>query len=265
MKIRVASREFDGRAVDLTDVSVTAQAVVNAISGDSPQISIECEPPGLVHEFVGHIHAGITISRRSALAAAARSRGMTTPHDAELQTVNARLTELEPPAITVRSARKRVAETGAECERLQESVAAQRGRVQALREIGEDATDAETELRDTIAALSEQETERLAAEQALTQAEKQAREARNQRERRLRLEDSAANLQRAARRSLAAEVTPAFEEAVADVPEGTPEAVATALAVARIAEIRAPVVLAEPWFETSTVAADWLSTPVIRL
>ena len=92
--------------------------------------------------------------------------------------------------------------------------------------------------------MSEAETERIAAEQALARARDRVAENRERRRERLRLEDRAANLRRDAREHLAGIVREAFEEARADVPAGVEASVSTALAVVRVAELDAPVVVA---------------------
>ncbi|WP_338730088.1 hypothetical protein [Haladaptatus sp. DJG-WS-42] len=265
MKLRVDGVVYSGRAIDLSAEPVGAEAVCRAVSGDDSEISLSCPDPQPVYDHVGYIHPDLSLSRRSALAAAARSCGYTAPQDEALSEIRANLEAHDSPAVSVRAARKRAAKAGAECERLQESVAAQRGRVQALRALGEDPNDAETRLKETIAALSEQETERIAAEQTLAHAEQQARAARDSRERRMRLEDREANLRRAARRALAAQVEGEVEKARAQLPAAHPQAVASALAIARVASVQAPVVLSGEWFETATAAANWLCAPVIRL
>ncbi|MFC6990001.1 hypothetical protein ACFQJD_17205 [Haloplanus sp. GCM10025708] len=186
------------------------------------------------------------------------------------------MTEFEVDGIDVAAIRRRVAEAGDDEAHLRERVAALRGRVQALREAdGETAADAEAELESAITELSEVETERIAAEQSLSRAEARERAARDRRERRLELADRLANLERGARADLAATVYDEFTAAVATLPGdgdagGEPgeydgDAVTAALGVARVAPLRAPVVLAADRFDDAATAADRLDAPVVRL
>jgi hypothetical protein len=86
----------------------------------------------------------------------------------------------------------------------------------------------------------------------------------------MRLEDRAANLERAARAHLVEQVETAYTDAVAAVPGRTPanpfeaDGVTAALAIARVAALDAPVVLACDRFESAAAAASWLDAPVIR-
>lgn len=293
MKVTLGDRARTGRAIDLSDVTGTSVgetvrgvdatwvgadatgsgvdpvAVVAAVRADTG--AVECPSPGPVHDHVGLVVPGMTLKRRAALAAAARSRGRIPPQRTELDRVREELDRLDSPSVDLDGRRERAAAAGGEAERLRERVAAVRGRVRALRDAGLDAGEAEAELADAAAALAETETERAAAEQALERARERARAARDARERRLRLEDRAANLERAARAWLAEDVRPAVERGVREAPGSSAESlddarpVTAALAVARIADIAAPLVLACGRFETAPAAADWLDAPVIRV
>ncbi|WP_332897379.1 DUF7856 family protein [Haladaptatus sp. CMSO5] len=265
MKLRVNGSLYEGRAIDLSAEPVEAEAVCRAVSGDDAEISLSCPDPQPVYDHVGYIHPSLSLSRRSALAAAARACGYTAPQAEAVREVQMQLEAIDPPSMSVKAARKRAAKAGDECERLREAVAAKRGRVQALRDLGKATADAEAALRETVAALSEQETERIAAAQTLAHAEKQARAARDSRERRMRLEDRKANLRREARHALAAQVEAEVETARAHLPVDCPQPVASALSIARVAPVQAPIVLSGAWFETATAAADWLAAPVVRL
>lgn len=270
MRVAFGDRERSGRAVDLAAAVDPARVVAAVRTGDG---AVECPEPGPAHDHVGLVEPGMTLRRRAALAAAARSRGLEAPQRDELARVREELATLDPPDVALAAARERAAEAGDERARLRERVAALRGRVQALRDAGaETATaEAEAELAETAAALAEVETERAAAEQALERARDRARDARDARERRLRLEDREANLERAARAWLADEVRPAVDAVVPDTPGASAEAFADArpvtatLAVARVADLAAPVVLACHRFASASGAADWLDAPVIRV
>ena len=284
MRVRVDEESRSGRAIDLRSVEdgcgveLDAETVAEAVRSDSGAISVDCPEPAPVHEHVGEIRPGMGVRRRAALAAAARSRGHTAPQADELAAVRDRLDALDAPEIDLRDARRRVADASDEEAALRERVATLQGRVQALRDVSgptsEDAEAAETEraaeteLAEATRRLSEVQTERIAAEQALARAREQAAASRERRRERLRLQDRSDNLRRAARDHLAGVVRERFEDAREAVPaDVTEEPVGEALAVARVAELDAPVVLARDVraFESADAAARWLDAPVIRL
>ena len=246
------------------------------IDPDHSSLSIDCRAPGTVYDHVGCIEPSMGLRVRTALAAAARSRGGETPHDQDLERIAGELADLTVPAPPdLQGPRERVAGTDAAVDRIRERVAALRGRVQAGRDAGRDVSDLEAELAQATRELSERETERAAAREALERAERLARESRDARERRRRLEDRRANLQRSARAHLLERISDEFEHAVDLVPggvdEGAPEdpfavdAVTAALAVGRVARVDAPLVLACERFETPESAAGWLDAPVIAV
>lgn len=263
-----------GRAVDCRPLAVDGRALVRAIRGAASPATVRAPPPTPVHEYVGYVREGVSVSVRAALAAVARRRGATAPQDDELAAVEASLSELDPPEVDLAGPRERLAAAAdAEVDRLREEVAARRGALQAR-----DCADAEPRrgddrLSEAIAELTEAETERAAARQAFERARREARRARDVRRRRLRLQDRAANLRRAAREHLAAGLRAEFVDAVAAAPgegrvpgapvtfEGDP--VTAALAVARLADYRAPVVVTADRFETPAAAARLLDGPVM--
>lgn len=303
MRVRVAGAVRTGRAIDLRDANVgdshaenvgdsltdgvslrdVATAIRNggshaaergpAVENDCDAecdcaLAIDCPDPGPVHDHVGVIRAGMDLSVRPALAAAARSRGHVAPQADELAAVGDRLDALDVPELDLERTRRRVADASDATERLRERVAALRGRVQALRDADADPADAEADLADATRRLSEVQTGRIAAEQALARARERAQANRQRRRERLRLADRADNLRRAAREHLADEVRSAFADARDAVPDDANlgESVETALAVARVAAFDAPVVVArdaDP-FESVTDVAEWLDGPVIR-
>ena len=281
MRVTVGSRTHEGRAIALSDVSATAvvRAIrrdgVDADGGSGPPVRVDCPTPGAVHDHVARLPPS-AFDRRAALAAAARELGYTSSSRSALDAAKADLAELSPPSVDVGAARRRVAETGATEERLRERVAELRGRLQARRETGADTTAVEAQLDEAVTELSEAETERIAAEQALDRAESLAREARDRRERRLTLEDRVANLEREVRQDLATAVWDRFRAALRAVPgtatagatpgtyDGAPEA--AALAVARLAPLDAPVVVdGVEGFDGAAAAASTLSAPVIYI
>jgi hypothetical protein len=272
MRVRVDGSLFRGRALDLREVDLDATSLVAAIR--NPDSSLVSAPsPGPVHEFVGRLEPGTAIPLRSALAAAARSRGARSRHDAAIATVQAAIDEIDVEPVAVAPARRRAAEAGSDVAARREEVARLRGRLQAQQSSGAASESAERDLREAIAALSEAETEALAADQALERAERAARAARDARDRRLSLVDERDNLHRRARAELAAAVYDRFRRAIAALPvaadagsepadfEGSP--LAAGLAVARLARLRAPVVLVDGPFSAPVAARAALDASVV--
>lgn len=222
--------------------------------------------PGPAHEHVGCVVADLSLDRRGALAAAARSLGYGAPQDDDIRAVREELAGVEVPGVDLPAARERVAAAAEERDELRERVARLQGKVRGLREAG-DPTDAEAALEEATRELSAVETEHAAAEQALAHVRERAREARDVRERRLRLRDRVGNLERDAREHLAGEVRPRADEAVAvaDWTDARRLAEATdptaALAVARVADLAAPVVLGD----VPDPGEVWLDAPVLRV
>ena len=208
------------------------------------------------------------------LVAAARTRGHAPPELRRLAAAERSLADLEVETVDASETRRRLAEAGADVERLREEVATIRGRLQARRDVSADTDAVEAELAERMSRLTEAETDRVAAEQAHEAAERRAREVRAIRQRRLRLQDRVANRRRDARRALVDRVADDFVEAVSAVPgdasvrtdplavEGDP--VAAAFAAVRVADLRAPVLDPTARFRSVEAAAAALDCPVIR-
>lgn len=262
-----APRETD--AVDLGG-RVDRPDALAAVRGDRDWLA--CPDPGPLFERVGPVAPDVTVRVRTALAAAARTRGLVAPQDAEIRRLRARLDESNVEHVDTASLRERVAGATDDVERLRERVARLQGRVRTLREGDGDPGEAEAALSAALADLTERETAGVAARQALKRARERRREARNRREERRRLDDRAANLERAARRRLVERVEPEFRAAVAaldgpdvgEEPFDAPPPTA-ALAVYRVGEPTAPVVLDCERFTDARSAADWLDASVLRL
>lgn len=274
MRVHADGGVRSGRAVDCRSLDVDPTSLARAIRGESSPITVACPEPTPVHEYVGVVRAGTSVPLRAALAVVARQRGLSAPQDDDIAAVEADLAALDPPSVDLSAPRERLAEAAdADADRLREKVAAHRGAVQARRELDADEAPARERLEDAAARLSEVETGRAAAEQAFERARADARRARDVRERCLRLQDRAGNLRRAAREHLAAELRADFVDALDAVPgegrvSGRPasfegDTVTAALAVARLADLRAPVVLATERFETPGAAARRLDSPVV--
>jgi len=293
VRVECDGRVLAGRVLDLRGAAVDPERVGRAVrTGPVDGLCVECPEPRRVSEYVGVVSAAVTVPVRTALAAAGRSRGLSTPQDEEIATVRQRLGEeagtgtdagdraagrphdrsggesggvLADPA----AARRRLAGTESTVERLRERVATLRGRVQAAREAGRNTAQVETELAEAARELSEAETERAAAREALDRAERRARRHRDDRERRRRRQDRLANLERDARSHLVGRLREEYAAAVDDlVGVEDPFAVddvTAALAVGRVADLRAPVVLAVDRFDSPARAADWLSAPLVRV
>ncbi len=264
-----------GRAVDPAVVcAAVRQADPVALGGT--ELAIEAPTPGSVHEFVGCIHPGMGLRIRTALAQAGRSRGLSTPHDETLDDLRAALAKLDPPQSDTADHRHAVAEATAETGRLRERVATARGRV-AAQENDDDGSDRER-LADAIQELSEVETREAATRERLARERSDRRRRRDRLERRLELEDRIANLERAARSHLVDHLREEFTRAVAQVPSIEPapshtdepgpfdvDPVTAALAIARIGDLSAPIVLACDRFVSPQAAHECLRSPIIQV
>jgi hypothetical protein len=274
-------RIYEGPTVDLrgidpaepSETTLSPPALRRAIRAGCPAPpdapAVYAPSPGRVHAHVARLARDVSLRRRPALAAVAAARGIETPYDDDLAAARRTLRESEaavPDVAQLREARRRAAEAGSETDRLRERVATIRGRVNALREergddgaVGGEVGDAETPLSEATRRLSEATrqlsevaTERVAADQRLALLEKRAREARDERDARLRLEDRVGNLERAAREARVAAVADEFHSARRGLASRLPgersagaslsEGLRDALAIARIAPLRAPVV-----------------------
>ena len=263
----------EGDAIDLRGPRWSAEAVRTAIRDSHPSITVDCPSPSRHWSRLACPTDGTAPLDR--LVAAARSRGHHPPVERALAATERELRELSVEGVNTEPARRRLAEAGTEVERLREAVATARGRLQSRREMGADTTEAESALADATRELSTAETERVAAEQAHDAVQRRAREAREARQRRLRLQDRVANRRRDTRRALANAVADAFAAAVDAVPgeatlsveplEVRGDGVAAALAAARVADLRAPVVDATGRFDNAIEAAEVLDSPVVRL
>jgi len=282
VRVRVGEVVRCGRAVTIAetvDPSRVAEAVRSPDAGG--RIAVDAPPPGPVHDHVGYVHPGMGLRTRTALARAARSRGQTTPHDDDLAAARERLAALGTEEGDVAAHRRAVAEAAAETGRLRERVAAVRGKLQAAREHGLEAPDAAADLEAAVRELSEVETGSAAARQRLSRAREDARERRDRRERARRLEDRIANLERDARSYLVEGMADRYAAAVADAPGGEDfgdapggenavdpfdaDPVTAALAIARLAALSAPAVLACDRFGSAAAARRWLDAPVVRV
>ena len=225
-----------------------------------------------IYDHVSLIAPGLSLDRRAALVAAARSRAKTTNLDGELRAARAELDALEARVPELAPVRKRVAETESVVETKRERVATLRGRVQASNERENSTESAARESYDAaVRELAEAETERLAAREALATARQRARTARDVRARRLSLQDKVRNLERAVHDRLRGRILPVVDDAVRQAPASeatsfeTADDLTAALSLARVSRVERPLVLACRRFPDEETAETWLRTPVLRL
>lgn len=290
MRVVFGAWTATGEAVDLRNRGLTAETVLRAVGSDGavetggdaqgcgPTLRVDCHEPGVVHDVVGSITPGAAVDTRRALATVARERGLEPPQADRIARLEAELTAVdadEDGSLDRRAARRRVAETGAREAELRERVAELRGALRERRRLDEPTEELAAELRETARELTDVETERIAAEESLTAARRAATADRNRRERRLAVEDDLANARRAARAWLVERLAESFAEALAAVPgEASPgktpgtyegDDVTAALAVARVADLDAPVVLSCDRFASAGAAAATLDAPVLTV
>ncbi|WP_129114311.1 DUF7856 family protein [Halegenticoccus tardaugens] len=283
MRLVADGTVYRGRAIDLRSVTVDGEPLdgatileaIRAPEASSGPVRVDCPDPTRAHDRLGHVDGAADRSLRALLAAAARSRGRRAPQRSELCEARAELADRRVPDFDLTDLRRRAASAGRDAAALRERVAELRGRLRAFEEIDAETAPVERDLRTTVGRLSEVETERIAAVQALSAAERRAREARTKRERRLELEDRVANLERAARAHLAAAVYGDFAAAARELPGevdpgGDPgafdgDAVTAHLAAVRIADLAAPVVLSVDRFDDADEAAARLDAAVVLL
>jgi hypothetical protein len=280
MRLRIGRETFDGPAVDLPMAVSPARLAAAVRTGeahlpDGRVLSVTAPTPHPLHERLGIVRRGMGLRTRTALADAGRTRRLATPHDHAIARAEAALATPPDPVPEATAERKAAADAGADIHAARERVAELRGRVQALRERDLDAADLEARLREATKALAEAETEARAATQRHERAVATARERRAARTDRLRREDRLANRRRKARAHLVDRLRDEFERALQNLPDGPSTAtvrtdpfavgpVSAALAVARVATLRAPVVLAADRFDSAAAAWAWLDIPVIR-
>ncbi|MDS0260341.1 hypothetical protein NDI56_13135 [Haloarcula sp. S1CR25-12] len=268
MKLCVRGTTYEGTAVDLRHRPVDGGAVAAAVRGERWLPAVDAPPAPLVYHYCGHARPGMGLRTKTALAAAARSRGHETAYDDEITALRERLAALDRSEPELPSARDPV--DGERLAELRETVAAARGRLQAREAVGAETTAVEQAVREATRTLSERETERTAAEESRRQRRERARGYRDRRAEHRRLADRLANRRRDARRELVATVSDRFATALDALPGPTPSdpfdapAVPAALAVLRLARTDAPVVLETDRFRSPAAAADRLGAPVVR-
>lgn len=279
---RIDGREYTGTAIDLPD-DIDAGAVVEAIRGDDAAeevVAVACPEAGPLFEHIGYVRPEMGLRTKTALARAGRSRGMETPHDADLAAARERLAELTVAENERGAKRAAVTDHERAVGKLRQTVATARGRLQARRESDEDAAEAVNDLRAAIRELSEHETEAIAAREELDSDRNDARTRRDHHQRRFELDDRVANLERKARSALVEQLREEYTAALSALSEASTveqiecdgeagedpfaaEAVPAALAIARVGSPSAPLVLCCDCFESAVAAREFLDCPVI--
>lgn len=263
MILRVDGTRRRGPAVDARDLPVRPRDLHAAVR-DPDDDRLTCPAPGPVHEHVGIVHPESTRPSRTALAAAARSRGATTPFDEQVADLRAELADVDPPSVDVPAAVRAVADAASDVESLRDRVA-RLGGIVAARQDADAIAAAQADLRTAAADLAEAETAHHAARQELARERDRQRAANDARERRLRCRDRLENRQRDARRHLAERESPRLVHALDALPDwpNADDGARHALAAARIAAVRAPVVLVDGPFRTPAQARACLDAPVV--
>lgn len=259
-------REPDGRPIEL----------------DVATLDVDCIDPATPTELD---RVPAPRSFRAMLAAAARSRGWTASVASELAQRRRQLSSLDVPDVEVKAARRRVAETGTDIDRLKEEIASLRGELSARCELDAAPDRVRERLETATATLAETETTHIAARQELDRARRRGRAARDIRERRLRMEDEIGNLERTARRELARRLYPAVRKRLEGLPVTTGpigetpgefrgDLTLAGLVAGALAGRRAPVVCvstgrsneeADPLDGAASSIATRLGYPIIRV
>lgn len=269
MRCRIGSVVRRGPAVTVAQ-TVDADAVVTAVRDAGDDIEIDCEPPTPLHDRIGHVHGGMGLRVRTALAEAARTRGYETPYDDDIERLEAELSTLAVEQTGIERYRRELAAGREETEALREAVAATRGRLAAHREQGLDTDDLERELEATVRELAETETSTTAASQQFERTREELRANHDRRERKLEVEDRLANRRRDARRWLVEQLESEYETAVRalageSVDPFDCKPTTAGLAVGRVAAYNAPLVLEAGPFDSAAAARSYLGGPVVRL
>ena len=275
---RIGAVVRHGRAITIPR-SVDPTTVAEAVRADEPvefresTLAIDTPVPSPVHEHVGCIDLDMGLRTRTALARAGRTKGLSTPYDTALQEARERLAELPSPREDDRTRRRDVATADADTADLVEEVATMRGRLTARRDGDGETEPTRERLVDAISDLSEIETARAAARERLQRERADRRRRRERLDRRRKLQDRIANLERKARAHLVETLREPFATAVDSVPRADPgreaadpfEAapVTAALAIVRVGDLSAPVVLGCDRFDSPAEASEWLGVPVI--
>lgn len=271
MRVRVGETERIGQALDLRSSDLGADRLVGAARDPADELLV-ASPPRPPHRQVGLIRPEMRFDCGVALAEAGRSIGLESPQSAEIARLNRRIAAIELETPDLQAARRQAAEAGSDVSVLSEQVARTSGRLNARRDAALSTDDVEQRLAEFTRKLTEAETEAIAAQEALSRAEARAEAARDARAERLSLVDRRENRRRGARQWFRSALGEQFERALRSLPVEAEPAFPVdfdgpnheaALAIARIADLSAPVVLVESPFERVIEAQGSLDGPVI--
>ncbi|MBX0295871.1 hypothetical protein [Haloarcula nitratireducens] len=268
MRLTVGGTTYEGRVVDLRTRAVSGAAIAAAVRGERCLPVISAPGPPTVYDYCGHVYPEMGFRTKTALAAAARSRGIETRHDGEIAELREQLASLDSEEPSLPPADDPVSESAIAA--LREDAATARGRLDARKTLGANTDDARRSVRETTGALSERETERTAAAQSRERRRDVARSYRDRRAERRRVADRLANRRRDARAALVDRLRGRFAAALDALPGSTPtdpfdaSPVLAALSILRVARTDAPVVLEVDRFEHPTAAAAALDAPIVR-
>ncbi len=265
---------FVGRSVGLSHEIEPARihaAIHRGYSEGSPPVSVQARRPGPVHHRLGCVTPETGIRIKTSLAAIGRGRGLTTPVDSEIRTLESRLEAMETDGGVPNSDRRAVAADGAITTELREQVSELRGRLAVRRDHDLPTGPTAAALEAAVGDLSAAETDAIAAEQALERARATARGQRDRLSARMTIEDDLGNARRRARASLVDQLRDAYTAALRACPGGDTDSpfdvdsVSAGLALAKLARFDAPVVLAVERFADPGAASAWLDAPVLGL
>ncbi|GAA0296621.1 hypothetical protein [Halarchaeum salinum] len=257
MRAHVDGETVRTNALDLRETGVSEADALAAVR--NPDGWVECPTPTAIHEYVGLLDGARDVGR-PALAAAARSRGYDDPEAEALGALRSAVAEPLPEIRGLRAARERIASVTEDVTVRRERVERLGGKLAALRDAGVTDDGVKNAHRAAIVALADAETERVAADETHQRLRREVRAVRDERERRLQLVDEIRRRERESERALALAIEPSYERAQRAVPAGPWRDV---LALARVARVRAPLVIAGGPFERATRATACLGAPVV--
>lgn len=222
-----------------------------------------------VYQYIRVITRDMSLNRRAAIAAAARSSGFQSSVDREIQETQGEILAHSPlpPIPDLHTYQADLNNAESELETLDEKVATERGRMQKEMEWGLDPSAISTYKR-LLQEWAEAKARATAAKERLQQAEQQQYRNRTSREAHLRLTDKLHNLERKARSELVTQLEETIDHAISCAPgtaKSLPEATDSivALAIARVATVKLPIVLVSSCFSSPHSAAEYLRSPII--
>jgi len=95
VKLTLGGTTYEGRVVDLRGRDVDGDAVAAAVRNQRCLPALDTPPAPPVYAYCGYVHPEMGLRTRTALAAAARSRGHETDHDDTIEELREQLATLE--------------------------------------------------------------------------------------------------------------------------------------------------------------------------